>query len=105
MNNRKRRLLGGILLLAVGVAFSGAVFAQTPGAVGQPAAPVDPRIQAQAPAIGENYDPKGMPLGSFQLFPALELDEVYNDNIYAVPTASGKTGSFIQVIKPSLNLR
>ena len=111
MNLRKRRLLGGISLVAAGVAFAGSALAQTPAATGpqgqpgQQVQPVDPRIQADAPVLGPNYEPKGIPLGSFRLFPALELDEVYNDNIYAVPTSSGKTGSFIQVIKPTLNLR
>src|SRR4029079_13116294 len=49
---------------------------------------------------------QGVPVGSFRLFPELELDEVYNDNIYATPTGQpGTLGSFIQLIKPTFDLR
>ena len=51
----------------------------------------------------ENYDAKGVRVGSFRLFPELELDEVYNDNIYAASTST--QGSLIQMIKPTLDLR
>ncbi|MBS0522067.1 MAG: outer membrane beta-barrel protein [Proteobacteria bacterium] len=55
----------------------------------------------------ENYDAQGVRVGSFRLFPDLELDEVFNDNIYATTNGSGtpKTASFIQLIKPTLDLR
>ncbi len=55
-----------------------------------------------APAAAENYDPKGLPVGSFRLFPTLDLVEMYNDNIYAT---GAKTGSFVSVIRPQLDLR
>lgn len=93
-------LLGGAFVLSVPAA------AQVPGAVGTPGQRQERPDQRSSPAIAaENYDPKGVQLGSFKLFPELELDEVYNDNIYAVPTAVGKTGSFIQMVKPTLDLR
>jgi hypothetical protein len=51
----------------------------------------------------ENYGPQGIRVGSFLLFPTLELDELYDDNIFA---GSGpKTGSFIQVVQPGVELR
>jgi hypothetical protein len=37
------------------------------------------------------------------LFPTLELNEVYDDNIYA--TSPQKTGSFVQIVKPGIELR
>ena len=56
-----------------------------------------PALDAQA------YDPQGMPIGSFRLFPEIEFDEAYNDNVYA--TETGRVGSFVQYIKPTLDLR
>jgi hypothetical protein len=54
----------------------------------------------------DNYEPTGLPVGSFRLFPELELDEVFNDNIYATAGGTaGKTSSFIQLVKPSASLR
>jgi len=51
------------------------------------------------------YKPLGIRLGSFLLFPTLEADETFNDNIYATSAATGRTASFIQIIKPSLDVR
>jgi len=48
-------------------------------------------------------DPLGIQLGSFFLFPRFEVDEAYNDNIFA--TASGNTGDFITLLAPSFDLR
>ena len=107
MKSGKQSLIWGAITTALSVLlFAGSAWAQTPGAVGQPGVREErPDPRTPVAKASENYDPIGMPVGSFRLFPVLELNEVYNDNIYAVPTAQGKTGSFIQVIKPSLNLR
>ncbi len=51
----------------------------------------------------ENYEARGVHVGSFFLFPTLEADEGLDDNIYA--SSVGKTASFIQIVKPSLELR
>lgn len=51
------------------------------------------------------YKPLGIRVGSFLLFPTLEADEMLNDNIYATSSATGQTASFVQLIKPSLELR
>jgi hypothetical protein len=54
----------------------------------------------------EDYEAKGIRTGSFTLFPTLELDEVYNSNIYATNFGqAGQTGSFVQLIKPTVELR
>src|ERR1044071_5618882 len=102
--------------VAAGVVWAGgcsAALAQgTPSSVGQPGVGQPPvrleRPDERSPSAraAENYDPTGIAVGSFRLFPLLELDEVYNDNIYATSFgAPGQTGSFIQVVKPSLQLR
>ncbi|MBS0219601.1 MAG: outer membrane beta-barrel protein [Proteobacteria bacterium] len=54
-------------------------------------------------AAAENYNPQGVKMGSFLLFPTLGLDETYQDNIYA--SSSQIVGSFIQVVNPGLQLR
>jgi hypothetical protein len=83
--------------------------AQVPGPQGQPGQPQQrqerPDNRSPSAIAAENYDPVGIPVGSFRLFPSLELDEIYNDNIYATSTNLGKTGSFIQGIKPVLDMR
>ena len=89
------------------VSTSELAFAQAPaGAVGTPQQRQErPDQSAPAARTAEDYKPKGVPVGSFRLFPDLELDEVYNDNIYATSTGQpGKSSSFIQNIKPVLNL-
>lgn len=107
MNKRISILLGSVSLASLGMAYASSAMAQTTGSPGAPVVQQERPDTRPAGAIAaENYDPKGVPVGSFKLFPELELDEVYNDNIYATNTgASGRTASFIQLIKPSLNLR
>ena len=53
----------------------------------------------------ERYDPKGVPIGGFKFFGTLEADEVFNDNIYAVSNATGKTAGFVQLVNPTLELK
>ncbi len=50
----------------------------------------------------ENYGPDGMPLGGFRLFPTLDLQEYYDDNIYAY--SSNRQDDAISVIQPELRL-
>jgi hypothetical protein len=104
MNFRLTALCGGIVMASLGLA--PAVLAQAPGAQGAPPQrqerPDDRTANARQ---AENYDPLGVPVGSFKLFPELELDEAFNDNIFATPAgAPGKQSSFVQLIKPSLRL-
>jgi hypothetical protein len=81
--------------------------AQVPGAQGQPQQRQERPDERPASArAAENYDAVGVPVGSFRLFPDLELDEVYNDNIFATGNGvAGRTASFVQLIKPKLDLR
>jgi hypothetical protein len=76
------------------------------GAPGQPTPRLERPDERTATArAAEDFDPTGVPIGSFRLFPVLELDEAFNDNIFAAPSSVGKTASFIQLIKPTLDLR
>src|SRR5690348_8289920 len=105
MDYRKRTLLG-FVAMACACSWGAEVAFGQAGAVGQPTQREErPDQRTPATKEAENYDAIGVPLGSFRLFPVLELDEVYNDNIYAAANSVGKTGSFIQLIKPSLDLR
>src|SRR5688572_2918792 len=103
MKSGERILLGGVAALALMAVVERSAIAQVPGAVGQPT--VRPERPGEVRPPAENYDPKGVPLGSFKLFPDLELDEIFNDNIYATNASVGRVGSFIQQIKPTLDLR
>jgi hypothetical protein len=109
MDCREQLRRGGVAAMLLGALVASAPATaqpQPPGAVGQPQQRQErPDDRPPAARAAENYDPKGVAIGSFKLFPELELDEVYNDNIYALPTAAGKIGSFIQVVKPTLDLR
>jgi hypothetical protein len=108
MISGKRGLVGTTAMVALmsSGAVAPALAQATIGAPGRPATQQErPDLRSPAARAAENYDPVGVPVGSFRLFPELELGEAYNDNIYAVPSAQGKTSSFIQYIKPKLDLR
>jgi hypothetical protein len=48
-------------------------------------------------------DPLGIRFGDFFFFPRAEVDEAYNDNIFA--TTTGKTSAFITVLQPGFDIR
>ncbi|MGC1303408.1 MAG: outer membrane beta-barrel protein [Caulobacteraceae bacterium] len=48
------------------------------------------------------YAPDGVDLGPFRLFPTLDVDEMYNSNIFA--TQTNDTGDFITTIRPQFKL-
>ncbi len=79
-----------------------------------PALPVSPNVPI-APGVPlergltvvdrarPELSPLGMRLGSFFFFPRAEVDELYNDNIFA--TSTGKVHDFITALAPSFDLR
>lgn len=86
------------------VAVCGAVIALVTTCASQALAqPAPSRPGVAQPGRGENYDPAGIRLGSFLLFPTLELIEMYNSNIYA--TTNNAVGKFITVVSPRVDLR
>lgn len=99
-----RLLLMGVSAL-LGMAAGGVAHAQTssPPVVGP--TPRAERPDDRTARDFEAYKPLGVRLGSFLLFPSLEADETVNDNIYATSAATGRTASFVQIIKPALELR
>ncbi len=62
-----------------------------------------PRPDVQEPRKGESYEPIGVPVGGFRLFPVLEVIEQYNTNIFA--TEHDKKDDLITIVRPSLDLR
>jgi hypothetical protein len=48
------------------------------------------------------YDAKGIPLGGFRLFPTLDLDASYDDNVFRLPTAQS---DYFFTISPALRLQ
>lgn len=53
--------------------------------------------------VDDAYQPKGVKLGSFLLFPDFSIREAYNNNIYA--TRNDYRGDFITTLNPSVKLR
>src|SRR5690349_14830673 len=69
--------------------------AQLPTSQGPPPRQ-EPDNRTPAQIAAENYSAPGVRVGSFLLFPELEADEAFNDNVFATSNATGKTGSFVQ---------
>ncbi len=95
----------GALMAVLGTGWlSTAALAQVPGAVGQPQQREErPDPRSPTARQSEIYNSKGVPVGSFKLFPEIEADEIFNDNLYA--TSQGRQATFVQQIKPTLDLR
>jgi hypothetical protein len=53
--------------------------------------------------VDRAYQPNGIELGSYLLFPTLEVGEAYNTNVFA--TESNKKGDFVTHIAPEFQLR
>jgi hypothetical protein len=48
------------------------------------------------------YDPKGIPLGGFRLYPSLGITGSYDDNVYRLPTAAS---DWFMTFSPALEVR
>lgn len=70
-----------------------------PAAPGQYLPPGSTVVERARPEV----DPLGIRFGDFFFFPSAELDEAYDDNIFAVNT--GKTSAFITVLRPGFTIR
>ena len=75
-----------------------------------PVGPAQPAPETLAPQRAQTvtdrqrplFDPLGVRIEEFFLYPRLELDESYNDNIFA--TSSGTKSDFITDLKPRVDL-
>ena len=75
-----------------------------------PTAPSAPAQPGQPDIIGKTVtdrarpeiDPLGMRFGDFFFYPRAEIDQGYNDNIFA--TTNGRVGSFFTTLMPSFDL-
>ncbi len=92
----KRAGAGALVRIIAGLAAGGLV-------AGELQAQTQPRPGAPEPRKGESYEPVGVRVGGFLLYPVLELVEQYNTNIFATDT--GTQDDFITVVRPSLDLR
>lgn len=100
MKNSHDRLLGAAL---VAITLAGEALAQEVG----------PSVRAPEPTILEresvlqrtraDYDPLGVRLGSFLLFPSARLSETYDSNVFA--TTSNAKGDFYTTLNPSIGIR
>lgn len=78
-------------------------WAQQVGPMSTPPQSTPQRPGQVTPHPSENYDPPGIRLGGFLLYPTLELVEMYNDNIFA--TTNNRVGKFVTVVNPRVDLR
>lgn len=99
-------LAAGLTLAAGVLASAGAQAQIIPGSPGPPPTRLErPDERSPAARQAENYDALGVRVGGFLLLPVLEVDEAYNDNVFAQSAGSGPTASFLQIIRPSVELR
>src|SRR5262249_23518875 len=89
------------MALAAPLCLDGQALAQSGPTEQGPRPRQEPDYRTPTQRAAETYESPGVRVGSFLLYPQLELDEAFNDNIYATSNAVGKTGSFIQGIMPS----
>lgn len=97
-----------LALFALGtVLFSShAVRAQQPPRASQDVPQATTEIERGETVMGRrrpDYDPIGVRLGGFMLYPDLAVQESFNDNIFA--TQNNKESDFITSIEPTLDLR
>jgi hypothetical protein len=98
-----------LFVLATGVVAAGALcttpsFAQRdPQGVTSPV-PSGPPIPKQGPDNPPNNEELGIALGSFRLYPVLDLRAGYDTNVFAQP-AGQQTGSAYGAVRPSLDIR
>lgn len=109
-------LIGLAVVLGPAMAWAQQVFTEplvpVPAVPLAPAAPVGPMAPQEqflprglsvADRPRPEVDPLGVRFGDFFFFPRAEIDEAYNDNIFA--TRTGKTSAFITTLAPSFDLR
>lgn len=115
-NARIVRPATGLIALAL-MALSGEVAAQATSATGASTTPPvdaaritteprptdDLRSERDIERVADAYRPKGVPMGDFLLFPKIELDQLYNSNLFAEERR--ERGDFQTVVRPEFALR
>jgi hypothetical protein len=78
----------------------------TTSSFGQVTSPViSPAVPSEAPDnVPPTTEELGIPLGSFRLYPTLDIRAGYDTNVFAQP-AGQQTGSAYEAISPSLQVR
>ena len=105
----KRRLATLVLVASVSascVGWGAAAFAQGQGAssVGSPIPSGSGTLTPKPDTPPQRADELGIPIGSFRLFPTLDVRGGYDTNVFARP-AGQQTGSGYEVVRPSLSLQ
>jgi hypothetical protein len=91
---RRSRLQMGLFVLLTGTCLSSATLAQ---------------VDAPQQNVGvmdiprPYYDPKGIPLGGFRLFPSMGVSDSYDDNIFRIPGST--TGDHFVTLTPVMRLQ
>lgn len=101
-----RSFLGLVIVPAVLGLAGGSVWAQTPPATPQEQMETQPEPGERDTVTSRprpEYDPLGVRLGGFFLYPKAELSEAYRDNIYY--SDGNEESDFITVLSPSLLLK
>lgn len=65
--------------------------------------PGDTQAQNDPSRVDDSYQPKGVELGQFLLFPQFEVEQSYNSNVFAA--RSGAQGDFVTRLAPEMRLR
>jgi hypothetical protein len=90
----------GALAAGVGIAASSLPAAAEPSYVGMTAANVGVMDRARP-----EYDPKGVPMGAFRLFPSMDVNASYDSNVYLQPSGTAADVSDFRFEEtPSLRL-
>jgi hypothetical protein len=108
-----RIVLGGICAALLSSAAMAQPSPQNIPEVPTPTPPIAPGVPAPPSPLERGqrvterprpeYDARGVRVGSFFLYPRVEIDEILNDNVFAVN--SGKSSDFITAASPTLQLR
>lgn len=93
-----------VLLAGAFAGWSSPSFAQRDPAPVISPLPAQPSAPSEAPDEKSSPDELGIRLGSFILYPTLDLRAGYDTNVFAVP-AGQQTGSPYEAIRPSLDLK
>jgi hypothetical protein len=122
-----KKALTAVSALLLGALGSGSAFGQAPPPIpgataipgpAKPTPPIAPTMPELRPEPFGYYlqrgqsvterprpelDPLGVHAGSFFIYPRVELDQLYNDNIYA--SGSNRVDDFITVLSPSVDVK
>lgn len=63
----------------------------------------DPKSERDHERVAESYQPQGLEVGEFVLFPQIEVEETFNSNVYA--QENNTKSDYITTVRPELRVR